>query len=285
MDQILNPQQAEKFCLDTANQHYENFPVVSLLTPRKLRPPIAAIYTFARTADDIADEGDLDADRRIDLLQQFSNKLNLTLSGSPPNEPLFIALQNVIDRYEIPTMLFHNLLAAFTQDVTKTRYGDFSEVLDYCKLSANPIGRILLHLYAQDTEENIIHSDKICSALQIINFLQDVHEDLERGRVYLPANDINKFAVSIEDISARKNTLRWQQLMDYQIDRVRIMMREGSVLTRALKGRLRFNLMMTMAGGLRVLEKLEKDNSRGLKQRILLTKKDWFKILVKGLHP
>lgn len=283
MDQIISPQQAKKYCLDIANDHYENFPVVSFLTPKTLRAPIAAVYTFARIADDFADEGDVSPADRLKYLQEFGAKLDLTISNTPPNEALFVALHSVIDRYQLPLRLFHDLLAAFTQDVTKTRYKNFEEVLHYCQLSANPIGRILLCLYGQNTAKNILLCDKICTALQIINFLQDVHEDLERGRVYLPQDEINMYGITIEQISAKQNLLQWRKLMDKQINRVRSMMREGSLLTRFLKGRLRFNLKMTVAGGLRILEKLEQDTSRGLNQRLVLSKKNWLGILIKEI--
>lgn len=178
-----------------AKKHYENFPVASFFLPKSLRQPIALIYAFARQADDFADEGDLQPEDRIKLLNEFEAELNLIRSNQKPTSNLFIALQASIQEYQLDLAPFYDLLDAFKQDVSKTRYENFGEVMHYCRRSANPIGRLLLALYGQATERNIGMADAICSALQLINFLQDIAIDAQKNRIYLPQDELKKHHV------------------------------------------------------------------------------------------
>ena len=180
--------EAYAYCQKLVRSHYENFPVASLLLPKRLRMPIAVIYAFARTADDFADEGDYDQHQRLQKLLDYNNKLDQIASGYiPTNDLLFLAVAHIISDNHLPISLFKDLISAFQQDVTKQRYSSYQEVLYYCQRSANPIGRLLLHLIGEATPENLVQSDAICTALQIINFLQDIGQDYnENNRIYLP---------------------------------------------------------------------------------------------------
>lgn len=245
-------------CLAIARSHYENFPVASLMLPKKVRTPIAVIYAFARTADDFADEGNLTPDERLALLAAYRQQLETIDSDATQTEPVFIALADVIARYRLPIQLFHDLLTAFTWDVTKKRYADFADVLHYCQHSANPIGRLLLYIYAKATPLNLAHADAICSALQLINFLQDLTQDYEEnGRIYLPLDEMRAYGVSEEHIKNKINDSAMRGLLTLQIERIRQMMHNGAPLGRVLPGRLGFELRLTIQGGLQILQALE----------------------------
>ena len=250
-------QQGYRWCRTLARSHYENFPVASLFLPARLRNPIAAIYAFARTADDIADEGDTTAEERLQQLGAMELALNEISSGTTPDTPLYQALADTITRNNLPIALFHDLLSAFRQDVHKNRYADFGEVMDYCRRSANPVGRLLLHLTGQATERNLAMSDALCSALQLINFLQDIEQDYrENGRIYIPQDEMQRFAISEEDIRQRRNSLQLRQLLQHQVQRASKLLRAGSPLGKVLKGRFGLELRAVILGGARVLEKL-----------------------------
>ena len=200
-----------------AVDHYENFPVGSVLVPRRLRKPIHAIYAFARTADDYADEGGADNATRLAQLQALSDELVLIEQGKRPVTALMQRLQNeAIAPFSLPTSLFEDLLSAFRQDVVQKRYQEFAGLVDYSRRSANPVGRLLLCLYGVSDEKSLAQSDGICTALQLINFWQDVAVDWHKGRVYLPLQDMAKFGVSEDDIAAQRLTLEFKRLMAYE---------------------------------------------------------------------
>src|SRR5574343_1457192 len=182
--------------------HYENFPVASLLVPSGLRRPIEAIYRFARSADDIADEGDASAAERLAGLAASRAELDCIEAGTPARTPLFADLARVIAAHALPVQLFRDLLDAFAQDVVKKRYADYPELLDYCRRSANPVGRLVLHLFGRIGAAQLEQSDGICTALQLINFWQDVAIDWQKGRVYLPQDDLARFRISETQIAA-----------------------------------------------------------------------------------
>ena len=236
--------------------HYENFPVASLLLPAPLREPVSVIYRFARTADDFADEGDDPPEARLEKLNNFTTRLRSIGEGNTPDEPLFQDLARVARKYSLPLNLFEDLLSAFRQDVEKKRYGNYAEVLDYCSRSANPIGRLLLHLFKQTTESNLERSDAICSALQIINFWQDVKVDHAKDRIYLPQDEMQRFGVSEAHLHEARCDDAWKQLMAFQCDRARELMLQGAPLKESLRGRIRLEIAVTVEGGLRILEKL-----------------------------
>ncbi len=244
-------------CLEVARNHYENFPVASRLLPARLRVATAVIYTFARQADDLADEGDAAPAERLAALDAMAAQLQALEQGKPDPDPVFIALGDVIARFGLPLQPFHDLLSAFRQDVTKKRYTTFEELLDYCRRSANPVGRLLLHLHGAATPENLHLSDRICSALQLINFLQDLEQDwVENGRNYLPQDEMARFGVSEAHLEGRQSDEAMRQLMDFQLARARAMMLAGAPLPERLRGRFRWELRLIVRGGLAVLDRL-----------------------------
>jgi phytoene synthase len=260
-------------------EHYENFPVASILLPRHLREPIEAIYAFARSADDIADEGDAPALVRLAQLNDYRRELNAIDSGDMPTVPMFARLARNVRAFGLPTILLRDLLDAFSQDVVKTRYADFAELRDYSRLSADPVGRLLLHLYKRATPENLSRSDDICSALQYINFWQDVAIDWKKDRVYIPQSDLQSFRVGEAQIAEGRVDHAWRNLMRYEVERARRMLIRGAPLTRALPGRMGWELRLVVQGGLRTLEKIESANYDVFRHRPTLGKPDWVRML------
>lgn len=245
-------------CLRMARSHYENFPVASRFLPKRLREPIAVIYAFARTADDFADEGDLDPATRIAKLNAYDAQLDAIAAGDKVDDPVFVALADIIRRHDLPMDLFHDLLTAFRMDVTKKRHANYAEVLYYCRHSANPVGRLLLYLYNLATPVNLAHSDAICSALQLINFWQDLSQDYrENNRIYLPQEEMVNYGVSEDHLRHGRTDAAMRALMDFQIERTRRLLLSGAPLGKVLPGRMGFELRLTLHGGLRVLNALE----------------------------
>ncbi|MGA2549795.1 MAG: squalene synthase HpnC [Burkholderiaceae bacterium] len=270
-----------------AINHYENFPVASLLLPRRLREPVSVVYRFARSADDLADEGDAPAAMRLAALRAYDAQLVRIEQGLPlnplPEAELFRALAAVILRFSLPVKPFRDLLSAFSQDAVTGRYENFPSVLDYCTRSANPVGRIMLGLYHCDTEEQIAWSDQICTALQLINFWQDVAVDLAKGRAYLPLEDLRRYGLRIEDLAAQVDTSAWREMMAFQCDRARTMMLSGAPLVRTLPGRIGLELRFVVQGGLRVLDKIAKVDYDVFSRRPVLRRADWPTIAARAL--
>jgi phytoene synthase len=241
--------------------HYENFPVASLLLPANLREPVEAIYAFARSADDIADEGDIAPEKRLEQLATYRNAIdsieNGGLAGMCGLPPLFARLARTVLNHHLPLKPFHDLLDAFQQDVGKKRYEDFNDLADYCRRSANPIGRLLLVLYNAPTLENFLLSDCICTGLQLVNFWQDVAHDWKKGRIYLPLQDLAQFKVTEEDIAASRCDERWQALLAFEVARTRAILNTGAPLAHRLRGRIGWELRLIVAGGLRMLDRIE----------------------------
>ena len=255
--------------------HYENFPVASFLVPRHLRRPIETIYRFARSADDIADEGDASPKERLAGLAAYQAELDRVAAGAAPQPPLFLALADVIRQHGLPLQLFRDLLDAFAQDVVKKRYADYPELLDYCRRSANPVGRLVLHLFGRTEAQHLEQSDCICSALQLVNFWQDVAVDWKKQRIYIPQADLPRFRISEADIAAGRWSANWAALMDFQIDRTRELMLRGTPLVHALPGRLGWEIRLTVQGGLRILERLRRVRGNVFQHRPRLGKRDW----------
>jgi len=257
--------------------HYENFPVASWLIPSHLRPAVRTIYAFARSADDLADEGDASDEHRLTDLQNYENQLHLIAIGGHSDQALFQDLAEVIRRHHLPIPAFLDLLSAFKQDIHTKRYADFFSLLDYCQRSANPVGRIMLTLFGEDTPINIACSDKICTALQLINFWQDIAIDWQKQRVYVPQDELMRFGISEHSIGQgiQQDKLEaWQQLMKFQIQRTRQMMLDGSPLCRRIPGRFGFELRLVVQGGLRILEKIERVHGDVFDQRPKIGKAD-----------
>jgi squalene synthase HpnC len=255
--------------------HYENFPVASVLLPARLRRPVAAIYAFARSADDFADEGDAAPAERLAALERYRTALREIRAGRDPGTPLFRRLATAIADFGLPYDPFFALLDAFSQDVVKGRYANFGEVLRYCERSANPVGTLLLHLFAAATPENLRRSDEICSGLQLVNFWQDIEVDYRKGRIYIPADEMARFGVGEGDIAARTSSPEWQSLIAYQTDRARAMLESGAPLAKALPGRIGLELRMIVQGGLRILEMLDAVRGDMFRHRPVLRPVDW----------
>ena len=264
--------------------HYENFPVASWLLPKRLRRPVEAIYRFARSADDIADEGDASPAERLAGLAEYSASLDGIERGETPHDPVFGPLATEIRAHAIPLAPFRDLLSAFSQDVEKTRYADFGEVMDYCRRSANPVGRLMLHLYGDTDARHIAYSDAICSSLQLINFLQDVAVDYRKGRIYLPQDELAAHHVTEAQLAAGDTRGLWHMMMHKQIERARKLLQAGAPLGRALKGRVGLELRVTIRGGEAILRKLHADPGCVFENRPVLTKKDWIFMLARGLR-
>lgn len=231
--------------------------MASLWLPRRLRDPVSSIYAFARTADDMADEGELSDAQRLALLEDYGAELRRAERGEPLQDPILTAVADTVRRFELSWSHLHDLLTAFRMDVTRHRYATFDEVLGYCRFSASPVGRLLLELYGEANAENLRRSDAICNALQLINFAQDIHQDYhESNRIYLPADEMRAFGVTEDDIGQRRNSPAMHALLDLQIRRAREMLLAGAGLGRALPGRIGFELRLIVAGGLRVLDAL-----------------------------
>lgn len=263
--------------------HYENFPVASWLLPSRLRRPVALIYRFAREADDFADEGALPADARLAQIEAFRREIGRIKTGAPPTIPWFAELASVIREHGLPLDHFRDLLSAFAQDVTKNRYADFGEVLDYCRRSANPVGRLLLVLYGGATPQNLLYSDAICSSLQLINFLQDVAIDYRKGRIYLPLDEMARFTVSEPQIAAGEADENWRAFMAFQIERTRELLYSGAPLGRALKGRVGLEMRMIIAGGDRILTKIARIGCDVFRRRPMLRAFDWPLMLLRAV--
>jgi len=263
--------------------HYENFPVASLLLPAPLRHPVSVIYRFARSADDFADEGDLAPPERLARLEAYRAELRRLEAGQSPSSPLFRELAEVIGIHRLPLRPFHDLLDAFSQDVTKLRYANFGEVMDYCRRSADPVGRLMLHLYGEAKDDNFARSDAICSGLQLINFWQDVEIDFRKNRIYLPQEDMARFGVTEDQIAASDASGGWWDLMRFQIDRSRRMMSLGAPLARRLPGRIGLEIRTVVQGGLRILEKLERARGNVFRRRPVLRPWDWPLMLARAL--
>ena len=264
--------------------HYENFPVGSVLLPKRLRQPVHAIYHFARTADDFADEGNVSNEERLAALSGLSQELDLIAAGKEPQTALMQKLnQDAIQPYSLPLTPFYDLLSAFSQDVITKRYQTFEELMDYCRRSANPVGTLLLHLYGVTGKEPFAMSDAICSALQLINFWQDVAIDWKKDRVYIPQEDLARFNVLENDIANGSIDDKFRLLLKFECDRARNLMLSGVPLGRLLKGRIGFELRMIIQGGLRILDRLEQNRYDVFNSRPTLQITDWGQILLKAL--
>jgi len=258
-----------------AVDHYENFPVASILLPRRLRPAVEAIYAFARSADDLADEGDATPEQRLAALNAYERALDGIAAGTPPADPMFARLAAVVAAYRLDLQPLRDLLSAFRQDVVTTRYPDFPTLLDYCRRSANPVGRLMLALYGVADPVGLRQSDAVCSALQLINFWQDVGIDIGKGRIYLPQDDLQRFGVSEADIQAGRTGPAWRALMGFEVARARALMLEGAPLAGRLPGRIGWELRMVVQGGLRILEAIERADYDVYRRRPKLGRPDW----------
>jgi squalene synthase HpnC len=260
--------------------HYENFPVASWLMPARLRPAVRAIYRFARTADDIADEGDAPPAERLAMLADLDRALTAIADGRDGGWP---DLSAAVCAHRLPIGPLRDLLSAFAQDVTVKRYADYDALLEYCRRSANPIGRLLLTLYGIGSPAALEGSDRICTGLQLANFWQDVAIDWTKGRVYIPQSELRKFAVAEADIAASGDNPQWPALMRAQTARARGLLVTGTPLARMLPGRIGWELRLVIQGGLRVLEGIDRAGGDVFRRRPRLRIADWLTMSARAL--
>ncbi len=270
------------FCIALTRAHYENFPVASLAIPRDRRPFVAAVYAFARTADDFADEGEFPAQERLDRLREWEEKLDAAYNGHA-DHPVFIAIAETARVTGLPKQPLADLLTAFTKDVTTTRYASFAEVMTYCRYSANPVGRLVLHLFGEHTEDALAPSDALCSGLQLANFWQDLSRDWARGRLYLPLDDVAHFGYTLDDLQQGRNTPEFRTLMAFQVERAARMLNEGRPLLGMVSRRLKLELTLTLRGGLAILERIAREGYDVLHHRPTLTGVDKGRIVLQTL--
>ncbi len=273
-----------------AVDHYENFPVASLLLPRRLQAPVRNIYRFARSADDIADEGDATPAERLRHLATYRDALmqieagTLALPEHDARAQVFNPLAQSITQYALPMEAFFDLISAFEQDVTTTRYEDDMQLLDYCRRSANPVGRLMLHLYEAATPQNLAQSNAICTGLQLTNFWQDIAVDWQKGRVYLPQEKLRLYGATENHIAQKRYAdPAWQTLMQVQVQQARELLSSGLPLARSLPGRIGLELKLVIHGGLRILERLNQLHYDVFFHRPTLTKRDWTLLLWRSL--
>ncbi len=279
--QPQNIASAYAHCLAIAQNHYENFPTASFLLNPTQRNATAAIYAFARTADDIADEGNLDAATRHQQMDKLQDCLSRCYLNDNCPDPIFIALADTIQRYAIPEQTLASLLVAFNMDIDKQRYADFEELIEYCTHSANPVGELVLRIHGCCSDQALMYSNAICSALQLINFLQDIDEDLQqRNRIYIPMNEMRAFSVSEDALRARRNSPELHALLQHQLVRARNMLLTGSQLVDMLHGKLKLVIKLTICGGLTVCDKLQQRQDSFTRPR--LSRLDWVKITLRA---
>ncbi len=264
------------------SKHYENFPVASFLIPSANRFTIQLIYWFARTADDIADEGQMTIEKRIELLNQIKDEFNAALNQFSKIEFMNL-LGKEVNLNNLSSKHFFNLLSAFSQDVVKKRYCDFQEILDYCSRSANPVGRLILEIFNYRSEELMLYSDKICTSLQLINFIQDTQIDIRKDRLYYPINELKEFAVQEEEFLSLGFNSLIKNLIKFNVNRAADLMNQGKPLIKYLKGRLAIEIKWTVLGGLEILKKIEKADYNVMAIRPKISKFDYSKIFLKSL--
>jgi squalene synthase HpnC len=253
--------------------HYENFPVASLLLPRRLRGAVTDIYRFARATDE----------ERLTQLAAYRTELHRIGAepgqtpppGLPPLADIFTPLARTIAQHQLPITPFYDLLSAFEQDITVKRYEDYATLADYCTRSANPVGRLMLHLFDAASPQDVAESDAICTGLQLVNFWQDVRVDWHKQRVYLPQEDLRRHGVTEDDLAACRLTPQWRELMAFQVERTRALLHFGAPLARRLPGRIGLELRLVVQGGLRVLERIEASSYDVFMNRPELGAKDW----------
>jgi phytoene synthase len=274
-------------CAARARSHYENFPIGSWLLPRHLRRDLAAVYAFARLADDVADEGDAPPAARLAALDAIEDRL-VACAADPhaAREPVFLALGHTIAAHALPVAPFHDLLTAFRRDAageTHT-FATFADLLEYCRCSANPVGRIVLGLFGHGDPERTARADDVCTALQLTNFWQDVRGDLEdRGRVYVPQEDLDRFPGAREALARRQATPGFRDCLAFEVERTRAGFASGLALADLVDGRLRREVRLFAHGGLAILDRIAADGYDVLARRPRLGRADLARLVWKEL--
>jgi hydroxysqualene synthase len=271
-------EQAYAWCARLARGHYENFPVASRLLPARMRPAVSAIYAFARTADDFADEPGMEDTRRFERLDDWHARLRRASLGPPAvsdeHDLVFLALSDSIVRHRLPLDLFEDLLSAFRQDVTTRRYRTWDDLFDYCRRSANPVGRLVLRVAGYHDSALDRASDAVCTALQLTNFWQDLERDWTVGRIYVPLEERDRAGARDADLDTRTMTSEWRDALEGAATRTRALFEAGRPVCDAVRGRLRWELRLTWLGGMRILTRLERSGFDVFHHRPSLTLAD-----------
>lgn len=268
---------------ELAQTHYENFPVGSFFIPRQYHEPIHLIYAFARIADDIADEGAMSPKERIGTLNEWGEKLRLAVAGNS-SDKFFINLAGAVKKHELPMQLFEDLLTAFRKDASNSIYSTFDEVLDYCRYSANPIGRMMLKIFNCSNEETERLSDDICTALQLTNFWQDISVDTRKNRFYIAQDEFHEFRFTMADLQTGMHGERFAQLMKHKVAWTKKLFESGKPLMRRVNWMYRFELKLIWHGGMRLLEKIEEQHYDTRFLRPILETKDKLLIVTRALR-
>lgn len=276
-------EEAFDFCARVANSHYENFPVASFFLPAEKRPYIQVIYAFSRIADDFADESTVDPRARLAKLAEWEEMLVRCYAGDA-SHPVFIALSETISRLDIPIEPLKDLLTAFRWDVTKNRYETFSELLEYCRCSANPVGRLVLMIFNYRKDELFHLSDKICTALQLTNFWQDIAIDRRKDRLYIPLEDLRNEGYLVEDWNKETYDENFKRTMKTEIGRTRTMFYEGATLPALVDTDLSLELKLIWLGGMAILRRIEKIRFDLYRQRPVLKTLQKFRILLRAFR-
>jgi len=272
---------AFQYCQVLAKSHYENFPVASRFIAAKKRKYVWALYAFARTADDFADEIK-DPQESLNRLADWDEKLDAAIKGTPEH-PIFIAIKKTIEDCQIPPSLLHDLVSAFRMDVTKKRFGTFEELLYYSRYSANPIGRLVLLIHGYQNEEQFSWSDKICTALQLTNFWQDVTRDNLKDRIYIPTDFMSKYQYSESDLFNKIYNPRFANMLKELVEKTEALFYEGLPLITSLDKKLKFEIKLTWHGGMHILNKIKQLNYNVLEERPKIKFKDKIAILSKAM--
>ena len=285
----ISVDEAFAYCANLTNAHYENFPVASLLLPAEKRPYLQAVYAFARIADDFADEGHGEPQARLASLDDWNNQLALyhtsAMQGAPLKDghPVFVALAETIRRNQLPLEPLRDLLTAFKMDVTTRRYATFGELLHYCRHSANPVGRLVLQIFGYQDKELLELSDKICTALQLANFWQDISVDFQKNRIYIPMEDFANYGYTVDELAKGEMNDRFKNLIAFEIERTREMFYEGASLPSKVDKDLRLELKLVWFGGMAILKKTERYGVSIVRRRPSLNSFNKFMIFMRSL--
>ncbi|HKW76682.1 MAG TPA: squalene synthase HpnC [Terriglobales bacterium] len=263
--------EAQAYCEKLARTHYENFSVATWFLPKRLRQHFFNVYAYCRISDDLGDEVG-DAKQSLELLDQWEAELNACYKGSP-RHPVFVALAETVKQFNIPKHEFSDLLTAFRQDQTVTRFETFQDVLGYCHYSANPVGHLVLYLCGYSDAERQQLSDYTCTALQLANFWQDVHIDFLKGRIYLPLEDLRRFGVTENDIAKRRATVEFLDLMRFQVERARQWFERGLPLAKMVGRELAIDIELFSRGGQEILNAIERQGFDVLRKRPVISKR------------
>ena len=261
-----------------AKKHYENFPVATLFLKKKYHDAISILYYFARSGDDIADEGNLTKDQRLALLNEYQSNLNKLKKHNLNVSPLFLDINKISKKFKIKLILYEKFINAFKQDVTKKRYKNFMSLKHYLNNAACPAGELILTIFKKNNRNNISYSNQICYALALIGIIQDLYEDMDKGRLYIPLNEMKKFNLKISDIKNKKFTNGWRKFNEFWVDRIEALIKEGSPLKDNLRGSLRLQIKILIKAAEFLIFKMRQDNYNLFKNTHKLRKIDWLLI-------